>query len=178
METGKNSLKRFKKIAHKNADTIKLVASNFYSPDSYHFRALLTDLTTHLWLTVRNLDPGTRIYNEQAWVYAILYRKALNIVRDEQRHQKHLIYNADLSNLPDKQEQEHDPDTEQLYSLINCLDDKDKELITMYLDGIPIKAIAALNGKTLLQTQQHLLYLRKKLRKLNKPHPPHGNNAS
>lgn len=171
-------MKRFKEIAHRNDDTIKLIASNFYSPESYHFRALLTDLTTHLWLSVRNLDPDTRIYNEQAWVYAILFRKALSIVRDERRYQKHFIYNADFSNLPDRQEQELDPDTERLYSLINCLDDEDKEQLTMYLDGIPIKAIAALNGKTVLQTQQHLLYLRKKLRKLNKPHTPNGNTPS
>ena len=165
MPPGNNTLERFKELFHQNADTIKLIAANFYAPDSFLFRSLTTDLTTHLWLTLRDMDTDSPIQHEQVWIYNILYNKALNLVRSEQHYQQHFIYHADLTSIPDIQERH--PQTEQLYRLINRLNDRDKKLITMHLDGIPLQEIAAVEGKTTLQIHQHLLYLRKKLRKLN-----------
>lgn len=165
MEENHDTLERFKEITHRHAGTIKLIAANFYVPDSYSFHSLVTDLTTHLWLSVRKQDPGVTIRHEQAWVYTILYRKALNIVRNEQSYQKHLVYGADLASFPDNSDS--DPATGRLYQLINLLSEEEQEQITMYLDGIPVKSIAAIKGQSILQTHQHLLYLRKKLRKLN-----------
>jgi len=165
MPSGNSTLERFMDVIHQNAKTIKLIAANFYAPNSFLFRSLTTDLTTHLWLTIRNMDSNNPTLHEQVWIYSILYNKALNLVRNEQRYQQHFIYHADLSQIPDIQERH--PQTEQLYQLINRLNDRDKRLITMHLDGIPLQEIAAVEGKTTLQIQQHLLYLRKKLRKLN-----------
>lgn len=169
MASERNSPERFKKIVHKHTNTIKAIAANFYAPDTYQFNELVTDLTTHLWLLYRDVLPEKEIHAENALVYSVLRNKAINIVRDEQRYQKHFIYNTDLSELSDSPDTpEHHPDTEQFYRLITRLDEKDQEMIYMYLDGIPIKEIADLNNKSLLHTYQHLHYLRKKLRTMNK----------
>lgn len=175
MASERNSPERFKKIVHKHTNTIKAIAANFYVPNTYQFNELVTDLTTHLWLLYRDVLPEKEIYAENALVYSVLRNKALNIVRNEQRYQKHFIYNIDLSELSDNPDSldsldtpEHHPDTEQFYRLITRLDEKDQEMIYMYLDGIPIKEIADLNNKSLLHTYQHLHYLRKKLRTMNK----------
>ena len=127
MEENRDTLKRFKEIAHRHAGTIKLIAANFYVSDSYSFHALVTDLTTHLWLTVCKLDPSVTIRHEQAWVYTLLYHKALNIVRNEQSYQKHLVYGADLANFPDNTDS--DPVTSRFYQLINLFSEEEQVMI-------------------------------------------------
>ena len=161
----KPTVEEFITLYHTHEHLIKKISSFFCAGNDYSYRAMVCDLTTHLWLTIRDMDSNNPTLHEQVWIYSILYNKALNLVRNEQRYQQHFIYHADLSQIPDIQERH--PQTEQLYQLINRLNDRDKRLITMHLDGIPLQEIAAVEGKTTLQIQQHLLYLRKKLRKLN-----------
>lgn len=158
--------KRFKAIVHKYEHTIKVISLHFYSPDSYNFHALQCDLTTYLWQVSRSLPPDSHALQSQARVYTTLYHKAVNLVRDEQRYQKKLDYNANLSNLID--EENGNPNVSRLYHLINQLEKQEQLIILMYLDRIPVKKIAQLIGKSTSRTYQILNDIKDKLCEFNK----------
>lgn len=161
-----DSRERFDAIVRRHESTITKIGALIYMPGSYHYDELVCDLTTYLWIVFRNLPPDTVIHNEHAWVYRILYRKALNIIRDEDRRQAHFDYTANITNhaTPD--------DTEDLYSklykLISHLDDYDQELIMMYIDHNSVKDIAAIMGKSYLHTLRRINKIKTKLHQLNK----------
>ena len=75
-----DSRELFDAIVRRHEGTIKKIGALFYMPGSYHYDELVCDLTTYLWLVFYNLPRGTVISHEHAWVYSILYRKALNII--------------------------------------------------------------------------------------------------
>ena len=161
-----DTYKRFKAIIHKYEHTIKVISLHFYCPDSYNFRALQCDLSTYLWLLYRTLPPDSNALESQAWVHTTLYYKAVNLVRDEQRYQKKLDYDADLSTLAD--DDNGNPYVTRLRQLIDQLDQQDQTIILMYLDRIPVKKIAHLIRKTTSRTYQILNDIVDKLSELNK----------
>ncbi len=166
MAIDSNTYKRFKAIVHKYERTIKVISLHFYCPGTYNFHALQCDLTTYLWLISRTLPPDSHALESQAWVHTTLYHKALNLVRDEQRYQKKLDYNADLSTLAD--EENGNPYVTRLRHLIDRLDEQDQFIILLYLDRVPVKKIARLIGKTTSRTYQILNNIEDKLCNLNK----------
>lgn len=161
-----DSRELFDAIVRRHEGTIKKIGALFYMPGSYHYDELVCDLTTYLWLVFYNLPRGIVISHEHAWVYSILYRKALNIIRDEDRRQAHFDYTANLTNHANPD------DTEDLYSklykLISHLDDYDQELIMMYIDHNSVKDIAAIMGKSYLHTLRRINKIKTKLHQLNK----------
>lgn len=156
---------RFSTIVHRYENMVKNIGANFYHPDTYLFRQIVVDLTTYLWLVFRNLPPGAVIHNEKAWIYTILYRKALNLVRSEKRYQQHLVYGSDLTTLPDNGSQ--DPMVSRLYNAIDKLNDSDRELILMYIDQIPIKEIAIHYDKSQHHVRRRIEKIKKTLRNIN-----------
>ena len=166
MHNDGNNYSRFTSIVRQYEPLIKRIAAHFYVPESYAFRALQSDLVTHLWLLVRDTAPDTALHNQQAWLYTALYHKAFNIVRDENRRQKHLVYGLDLTHLPD--DPQPDPHVARLHHLINQLPDSDRTIILMHIDGLSINEIAAFLGKTKSQTYSLLHSIRNKLRRLNR----------
>ncbi|MBR1835134.1 MAG: sigma-70 family RNA polymerase sigma factor [Bacteroidales bacterium] len=165
METHNNTLEHFTAIVRQNEKLIKSIAAHFEEPDSLNFHQLTTDLATHLWLIFRDL-PDTTLLDSRAWVYTTLYRKAINITRDEDRYQKHFVYGLDLTNLPEDHTSP-DPLVPHLQHLINQLDDRDRETILMFIDGLSIDEIAAHLHKTKSQTYNRLHAIRNRLRRLN-----------
>ena len=161
-----NTYKQFKAIASKYENTFKVISSHFYYPDTYNQHALMCDLITYLWGVSRSLPPNSKYLDNHAWIYTILYRKAVNLVRDEQRYQNHLNYDADLSSLAD--EENRDPVAIRLHQLIDLLDSQDRLIVHMYLDHIPVKVIARRIGKSTSRVYQILDEIRDRLRKLNK----------
>ena len=138
------SYEHCKAFMQQHEELISLIASFFYSPDNYGYHAMVCDLTTHLWNIYRQIPPDTDILDEPAWAYTVLYRKALNLYRDEHRHQSHLVYDADLSNLADDELLNHNID--RLYQLIDRLDNDDKDIVLMYIDKKSSRQIADLLG--------------------------------
>lgn len=165
MTARKNNQERFSTIVHRYENMVKNIGANFYHPDTYLFRQIIVDLTTYLWLVFRNLPPGAVIHNEKAWIYTILYRKALNLVRSEKRYQQHLVYGSDLTTLPDNGSQ--DPMVGKLYNAIDKLNDSDRELILMYIDQIPIKEIAIHYDKSQHHVRRRIEKIKKTLRNIN-----------
>ena len=161
-----NSYAQFKAIVSKYENTFKVISSHFYYHGTYNQRALMCDLVTYLWGVSRSLPPNSEHLDNHAWVYTILYRKAINLVRDEQRYQNHLNYGDDLSSLVD--EESCDPVVIRLHQLIDRLDSQNRLIVHMYLDHIPVKVIARRIGKSTSRIYQILDEIQDKLRELNK----------
>lgn len=165
MTARQDQQERFSTIVHRYETMVKNIGANFYHPDTYLFRQIIVDLTTYLWLVFRDLPPDTVIRNEKAWIYTILYREALNLVRNEKRYQQHLVYDSDLTTLPDNGDQ--DPMVSRLYNAIDKLNDSDRELILMYIDQIPIKEIASHYNKSQHHVRRRIEKIKRTLRDIN-----------
>lgn len=146
MTAEKDNYERFVAMLHKHRGTIELISKMFYPACDYSYREMVCDLTTFLWEVWCELPSDAVIYNERAWVYTLLYRKATNLMREEGRRQHHFDYDADLSEVV--YDDGDDPLIRRMYRLIGRLDRKDRELVMMVIDRIPIRQIAHNKGKS------------------------------
>lgn len=164
MRTDRHSMKRFTAVVRSNEDAIKRIGALFYPPDTYCYKALVSDLTTYLWLVYRDLPEGFVIHNECAWIFTVLYRHASSLVRQERNRQARLVYDADITNIADV-------DTNQsltrLYRLIDKLEGEDEEIITLYLGKVPVREIAARYDMSPLKIYRRINSIGIKLRRLN-----------
>ena|GEM_PF-2979171 len=165
-----NDYSRFTTIVRQCEPLVKSIAAHFYAPGNYSFHALQVDLITYLWLLFRDRPSTTDILNKRAWIYTVIYHKALNMIRDEQRYQDRLVYGADLSDLPD--DVQPNPQVDLLHSLINQLNESDRTVILMHIDGLSIDEIAEYLHKTKSQTYSRLHSIRNKLRRLSQQTNP------
>lgn len=160
-----HSYERFEALVAKHKKTISQVAVAFHSPGSYLFNELVCDLITHLWLVWRDMPTDLVVIRERKWIYTILYRHALNLTRNEMRHQQHYVYDADLSYLTDTDT--GDPLVNRLYHLIAKLGDDDRDLIMRYIAKVPVRQLAKEQGKSERAIYQHIAKIRSELCRLD-----------
>lgn len=143
---------------------IMSIAAAFYRPGSYCFDAMVCDLSTYLWQVLVSLPPEQDITSEEAWVYTVLYRKAHNLLRNESRYQRRLVYDADLSNVAND-----DPDRliDKMYYLIRQLDEEEQEMITLYLKHGNMMKMANAMGASYIKVVRRLSGIFDKLARLN-----------
>ena len=151
-------------VRRKYANTIRLVGGMFYPRGGYQYRALLCDLTTHLWETYAKKPPDMDEVEEKAWVYVVLYNKARNLVRNEQLHNSVIKY---CDTVPDIAEEERSPLLDRLYELIELLDDDDRKVLDRYLKHQPIAEIAEAMEKSEASVFRQMKRIRNTLRRLN-----------
>ena len=151
-------------VIRKYANTIRLVGGMFYPRGGYQYRALLCDLTTHLWETYAKKPPDMDEVEEKAWVYVVLYNKARNLVRNEQLHNSVIKY---CDTVPDIAEEERSPLLDRLYELIEPLDDDDRKVLDRYLKHQPIAEIAEAMEKSEASVFRQMKRIRNTLRRLN-----------
>ena len=157
---------QFTAMVRRHEKTIHKIGALHYAPGSYGYSEMVCDLTTHLWLAYRDLPEGTVNRDEEAWVFTVVYRKALNLARNEHRRQQHFVYGADLTGLADTDDR--DPYVDRFYHLVERLDSADQELITMYLDGKSTKELAKSLNTRQLTVQRRIAKIRETIEKLNK----------
>ena len=154
----------FMAVVRSHRGTIMGIAAAFYRPGSYCFDAMVCDLSTYLWQVLVSLPPEQDITNEEAWVYTVLYRKAHNLLRNESRYQRRLVYGADLSNVAND-------DTERLidkmYYLVRRLDEEEQEMITLYLKHGNMMKMANAMGAGYIKVVRRLSAIVDKLARLN-----------
>lgn len=165
MTADRYSKERFTALAREHETTIEVIAAIFHHPASYAFHAMVCDLTTFLWRVSCALPDDKVIRDKPAWVYTILYRKAVNLNRNEDRRQRRMVYGADLSNIADGSGL--DPHVARLYYLIDRLSDGDKELVMQYLSEGSTRRVAAATGLKQLVVRRRLAKICEKLRRLN-----------
>ena len=88
----------------------------------------------------------------------MLHNKANNLVRNAQTHYSHISYRA---NLPDQaDESTENPLVTRLYELVEKLEEKDRQLVMLYLDSTPFKEMSMILG----QSEQTLLRRMRKIK--------------
>ena len=137
----------------------------FYSPDNHRYHDMVCDLSTYLWKVYCDIPPKLDYLAESAWVYTVIYHKALVLHRSECRRQSHMVYDVDLTNLAD--DKEHNYYTDRLYRLIDMLDGRDRDLVLMYLDKVPTSKMADFYGTTVITIRRRLKKICAKLRHLD-----------
>ena len=165
MSVNDHSYEEYKAFLQQHKGTIVQVAALFYNPENYCYHEMVCDLITYLWELYCEMTPKMGIRDESAWVYTVVYRKALNLHRGESRRQGHYVYDADLSNLADDREHNHHID--RLYHLIDLLDNDDQDLVFMYLNKVPTSHIANFYGTSPLNIRRRLKKICDKLRHLD-----------
>ena len=159
------SYEECKAFLERHEGIIIQIATLFYSPDNYGYHEMVCDLSTYLWKIYCEIPPNLDLHDESAWVYTVIYHKALVLHRGESRRQRHLVYSADLSNLADDKEYNHYAD--RLYRLIDMLDGRDRHMVLMYLDKVPTSQIADYYGTTAITIRRRLKKICDMLRHLD-----------
>lgn len=165
MGNKKYTFEQFAALVRKHEDTIKQVSAFFYMPNSYHFREMMTHLTTFLWQVYSQMPSDVVIFNEKRWIFTILYRQASNHAREDRLHNNRLVYGYDLSEYADAADV--DPRVTRMYHLIDKLGEEDREIIIMYLDKVAIPQIAYAKGKSISYIYRRISKIRDELRRLN-----------
>lgn len=159
---------RFLAFFRRNEQTVYKVASHFYICNSYYFHDMVSRLVEHLWMVYSSHSADTDTLHEEQWVGMLLFRKALNIYRNNLRHENRFPVDSSVSVdcLPSPHDDEK-PNIRQLYRLIARLDKEDRDLLYLYLDEVPIKEIAQIKGRSYLFVNRWLHRIEKKLIILN-----------
>ena len=153
-------------LVRKHEVAIMRIVATFYRPGSYRFNAMVCDLFTYLWQVIASLPSDVDIRNEQAWVNAILFRKACKLSRDELRYQSHLEYDTDLSNVA--YSNESDCLVDKLYYLVGQLDEEEQTIITLYLEHGNMVKMAKAMGVSYIKMARRMSQIIDKLVQLNK----------
>lgn len=153
-------------LVAKYDSTLRWVAGGYYPQGGYQYKALLCDLTTHLWEVYPNRPADMDDEAESAWVYVVLSHKALNLVRNEQRRNSMIAYSDTMPDVADDAAQL--PLVDRLYELIALLDKDDREILKMYLDYKSLAVIGKSIGRNEAYVFRQMNKIREKLRKLNK----------
>ena len=154
-----------KALVAKYDNTLRLVAGGYYPKGGYQYKALLCDLTTHLWEVYPNRPADMDDEAESAWVYVVLSHKALNLVRNEQRHNSLITYSDTLPDVKDEAGQS--PLVDRLYELIALLNKDERNILKKYLNYISLAEIGKSIGRSEAYVFRQLNKIREKLRKLN-----------
>ena len=122
---------------------------------------LFQDIAYNLWVSfpkLRDSDSGN------SWVYGV----ALNVVRMHHRSRRCLPDFVDIDNTMIEKLVDAGKDEliETLYRLIDRLDKDDKDLLFLYIDGVPQKEIANIYHISEANVNQKINRLKKKLKKI------------
>ena len=104
---------------------------------------------------------------DESWLpsHSAVYRKAYRLLRDENRHQNHLVYDVDLSNVAD------DTDTGQLvnkmYYLIHHLDEQEQTMVALYLKYGTMLKMSKVMGVSYIKVARLMSRIFDKLVQLN-----------
>ncbi len=165
MENENYTPERVMAVVRSHKVAIMGTAATFYVPGSYRFNAMVCDLTTYLWQVLSSLPPEQVVENEEALIFTVLYRKAYRLLRDENRHQNHLVYDVDLSNVAD------DTDTGQLvnkmYYLIHHLDEQEQTMVALYLKYGTMLKMSKVMGVSYIKVARLMSRIFDKLVQLN-----------
>jgi RNA polymerase sigma factor (sigma-70 family) len=157
---------RYLELAHQYEYTIKLVAGFYYPEGGYPHKALMCDLTTHLWAVYPKIPPDIGPDDERAWVYTVLNNKARNLVRNEELR---MSRTTSIDTLPDLPADEEDNSMRRrMYRLIEMLDEEDQKLLGLYFEKEKIKTICKVLGRDRQYVHRRLKAICERLRELDR----------
>lgn len=129
----------------RHRQTVWLICFRFANGDREKCRDLVQEVYLTLWLKFDQLHRDASEWQQKVW----LKRVARNVLIDLYRREKQAVF-YDISELPEIPESSHqDILSETLEEMIEHLNDNERQLVQMRLDGYDASEIAtALNVKS------------------------------
>ena len=158
------SIEDCKAFLLRHKETIVQIVSMFYAPDSYDYHAMVCDFSTYLWEVYCRIPSSMEIRDESAWIYAVIYREALNFHRGESRRQSRLVYGADITQMASDNDNNHN--IKRLYQLVDRLNGDERDMLLMYIDKVPTSEMANYYCTTPLTIRRRIRKICDKLRRL------------
>lgn len=110
-------------------------------------RDLLQDMHVALWRSFASYDARC---SARTWVYRVAHNVAATHVDKERRTHRGAVTLDEIAHLPDAQNVPADLETseavERLHALIRQLKSPDRQIITLYLEGLDAASIAEVIG--------------------------------
>jgi RNA polymerase sigma factor (sigma-70 family) len=110
-------------------------------------RDLLQDMHVALWRSFASFDGRC---SERTWVYRVAHNVAASHVDRERRARRRFIALEGIENLPSTEnipaEAEQSEAVERLNTMIRNLGPPDRQIITLYLEGLDAGAVAEIVG--------------------------------
>ncbi len=151
-DTGrKDSRKEFALMLHRNESIIYRLCFALGDHSVENAQDLFQDICLHLW---EGWDKYKGQCKESTWVYKI----ATNTLKMSHRQRrKHIeVVPVDKCLFERMADRTKDSRIEGLYEIIDGLDPGEKRLVYLYLDGIPMKEISVIVGKSESAVKQKL----------------------
>lgn len=112
-----------------------------YCKNAFDQEDLAQEIFAQLW---RSLDTYNEAFKVTTWMYRVALNVAISFYRKEKSiTYKHVEMEDRLLSYDMETENEHAQSLRQLYGFINTLNDIDKAVLLMYLDGEEQSEIAA-----------------------------------
>jgi RNA polymerase sigma factor (sigma-70 family) len=110
-------------------------------------RDLLQDMHVTLWKSFAAFDGRCSV---RTWVYRVAQNVAASHAVREQRDRKRLVALDSFETIPDTNDAsgavEEEAALKRLYALIRALKSPDREVITLYLEGLSAEGIGEVTG--------------------------------
>lgn len=133
---------RFITLLESNIGSI-LKISKAYTRTSQDREDLISDIAFEMWKAFPNFKGKSKI---STWMYRIALNTAMNYNRDSRRNREFIQSAIELQNIELSIESENNPQIEILYECIGELDQFNKAIILLYLDGYDHLEIAEITG--------------------------------
>ncbi|MFT4786160.1 MAG: RNA polymerase sigma factor (sigma-70 family) [Cyclobacteriaceae bacterium] len=108
--------------------------AKLYCPDQDSRKDLIQDIIIQLWLSFEKYDPT---YKLSTWIYRISLNVAISSYRKFETQKKHIDHVSEsvLEHTPQPEHVSSYPEAERLWKFVSQLDDLNKALMILYLEG-------------------------------------------
>jgi RNA polymerase sigma-70 factor (ECF subfamily) len=158
----KNSLQLFTSLHREYYRMVLQLCKGFLKGDSDTARDLAQDVFVNTW---NALDKFKGASTYKTWIYRITVNTCLKFLRDHKNKQ-----NASIDNAILYEENSGETDSEnassELYYAIGKLNELDRLVIIMVLEGLPYEEIAGVMGLTNENLRVRIHRLKKELKKI------------
>lgn len=148
-------------MVHRKAGIIVRICLLFSDRTADGIRDLYQDIVCDLWRGYPRLRHSSA---ESTWVYRVAFNTALRHRRRQRRVP--VTVSLDDAHLDILATEARDELVERLYSFIERLPDRYKTLAYLYIDGLPLRDIAAVLNVSENTVKQRIKHMKQKLIKM------------
>jgi RNA polymerase sigma-70 factor (ECF subfamily) len=140
---------------------IVLKISKAYTNTAQDREDLINDIALELWKSFSTFKGKSKA---STWVYRVALNTALNFRRGARKSTDFISGAIDISDMERADEIDHDPLLDVLYECIAELDEFNKAIILLYLDGFRHEEIAEITGISRTNVGTRLSRIKEELR--------------
>jgi len=161
--TENNLIEQFLDILEKNIGTI-IKISRVYTNIAQDREDLMNDITLELWKSFKSFNGNAKI---STWIYRVALNTSMNYKRKRKKDSLFFSLNdfkkEDI--LPWLIEPDNSGESEVLYQCIDELDEMNKAIIMLYLDGNSHDEIAEITGISKSNVGTRICRIKEQLKK-------------